>query len=91
MCQVLACNYTQGRGRQSGNVQLELRDAVTGNKANEKTSPDDIVDSAHASSSPPPLLPAKPARTIISKTAASPALRDCADMLFYSVRSRLCC
>lgn len=70
--QVLACNYTQGRGRQSGNVQLELRDAVTGNKANEKTSPDDIIDSAHASSTPPALLPTKPPRTTISTTAAFP-------------------
>jgi hypothetical protein len=70
---VVACNYTQGRGRQSGNVQLELRDAITGNKANEKTSPGDVIDSA-CNPAPGPLRSFPRLRWVHLRLGAAP---DC--------------
>jgi len=42
--EVVTATHTQGRARQAGNVQVELRDLFSGTKGSEKFSPDDVVE-----------------------------------------------
>jgi len=43
--EVVNSNYTQGRARQAGNVQVDLKDIKTGTKVSARFSPTDVIES----------------------------------------------